>query len=101
MLATEHTLDPEALYTINAGGFSATADAFARDEATPTASGSSRWSAPRRRSRRSGPPCSSSRPTSPTSSRARMGWRSAVAMSDAVSRTKQLAPGRPRSPSCP
>ena len=34
MLATEHTLDPEALYTINAGGFSATADAFARDEAT-------------------------------------------------------------------
>ena len=34
MLATEHTLDPEALYTINAAGFSATADAFARDEAT-------------------------------------------------------------------
>ena len=31
MLATEHTLDPEALYTINAAGFSATADAFARD----------------------------------------------------------------------
>ena len=31
MLATGHTLDPEALYTINAAGFSATADAFARD----------------------------------------------------------------------
>ena len=31
MLATEHTLDPKALYTINAAGFSATADAFARD----------------------------------------------------------------------
>ena len=33
MLAT-HTIDPEDLYTINAGGFSATADAFARDEET-------------------------------------------------------------------
>ena len=33
MLAT-HTIDPEDLYTITAGGFSATADAFARDEAT-------------------------------------------------------------------
>ena len=33
MLAT-HTIDPEDLYTISAGGFSATADAFARDEAT-------------------------------------------------------------------
>ena len=33
MLAT-HTIDPEDLYTINAGGFSATADAFARDDAT-------------------------------------------------------------------
>ena len=32
MLAT-HTIDPEDLYTINAGGFSATADAFARDDA--------------------------------------------------------------------
>ena len=31
MLAIEHTLDPEDLYTINAAGFSATADAFARD----------------------------------------------------------------------
>ena len=31
MLATEYTLDPEDLYTISAGGFSATADAFARD----------------------------------------------------------------------
>ena len=52
MLQT-HTIDPEdpassagqALYTITAGGFSATADAFARDEQTE-ASGSSRWSAP-------------------------------------------------------
>ena len=41
MLAT-HTIDPEdpvsstgqALFTITAGGFSATADAFARDDAT-------------------------------------------------------------------
>ena len=33
MLAT-HTIDPEDLYTISAGGFSATADAFARDDAT-------------------------------------------------------------------
>ena len=33
MLAT-HTIDPEDLYTITAGGFSATADAFARDEET-------------------------------------------------------------------
>ena len=33
MLAT-HTIDPENLYTISAGGFSATADAFARDEDT-------------------------------------------------------------------
>ncbi len=33
MLAT-HTIDPKDLYTITSGGFSATADAFARDEAT-------------------------------------------------------------------
>ena len=33
MLAT-HTIDPEDLFTISAGGFSATADAFARDENT-------------------------------------------------------------------
>ena len=33
MLAT-HTIDPENLYTISAGGFSATADAFARDDDT-------------------------------------------------------------------
>ena len=33
MLAT-HTIDPENLYTITAGGFSATADAFARDDKT-------------------------------------------------------------------
>ena len=33
MLAT-HTINPEDLYTISAGGFSATADAFARDEET-------------------------------------------------------------------
>ena len=33
MLAT-HTIDPEELFTITAGGFSATADAFARDEET-------------------------------------------------------------------
>ena len=33
MLAT-HTIDPEDLYTISAGGFSATADAFARDDRT-------------------------------------------------------------------
>ena len=33
MLAT-HTIDPENLYTISAGGFSATADAFARDDRT-------------------------------------------------------------------
>ena len=33
MLAT-HTIDPENLYTISAGGFSATADAFARDDKT-------------------------------------------------------------------
>ena len=31
MLATHNTLDPEDLFTITAGGFSATADAFARD----------------------------------------------------------------------
>ena len=31
MLANHDTLDPEDLYTISAGGFSATADAFARD----------------------------------------------------------------------
>ena len=36
MLATEYTLDPEALFTISAGGFSATADAFARDEEAET-----------------------------------------------------------------
>ena len=35
MLAT-HTTDPEDLYTISAGGFSATADAFARDEESET-----------------------------------------------------------------
>ena len=29
-----HTMDPENLYTITAGGFSATADAFARDDRT-------------------------------------------------------------------
>ena len=33
MLAT-HTIDPEDLFTISAGGFSATADAFARDDQT-------------------------------------------------------------------
>ena len=33
MLQT-HTIDPEDLYTITAGGFSATADAFARDDRT-------------------------------------------------------------------
>ena len=33
MLAT-HTIDPEELFTITAGGFSATADGFARDDAT-------------------------------------------------------------------
>ena len=33
MLAT-HTIDPEDLFTITAGGFSATADAFARDDKT-------------------------------------------------------------------
>ena len=33
MLAT-HTIDPEDLFTISAGGFSATADAFARDDRT-------------------------------------------------------------------
>ena len=33
MLAT-HTIDPEDLYTITSGGFSATADAFARDDNT-------------------------------------------------------------------
>ena len=35
MLAT-HTIDPEELHTITAGGFSATADAFARDADTQT-----------------------------------------------------------------
>ena len=29
-----HTIDPEDLFTISAGGFSATVDAFARDERT-------------------------------------------------------------------
>ena len=33
MLAT-HTIDPEELFTITSGGFSATADAFARDDKT-------------------------------------------------------------------
>ena len=33
MLAT-HAIDPDNLYTISAGGFSATADAFARDDKT-------------------------------------------------------------------
>ena len=33
MLAT-HVIDPEDLYTVSAGGFSATADAFARDDGT-------------------------------------------------------------------
>ena len=33
MLAT-HTIDPEDLFTISAGGFSATVDAFARDDRT-------------------------------------------------------------------
>ena len=33
MLAT-HTIDPEDLFTISAGGFNATADAFARDDRT-------------------------------------------------------------------
>ena len=33
MLAT-HNVDPEDLFTISAGGFSATADAFARDDST-------------------------------------------------------------------
>ena len=32
MLTTPHTVDPESLYAISAGGFSATCDAFARDE---------------------------------------------------------------------
>ncbi len=31
MLDTGRPLDPEGLFTITAGGFSATADAFARD----------------------------------------------------------------------
>ena len=62
MLANHNTLAPDDLYTITAGGFSATADAFARDDDTD-ASGSSPWSAPRRLSRPSGPPCSSSPPT--------------------------------------
>ena len=35
MLAT-HTIDPEDLFTISAGGFSATVDAFARDEDAET-----------------------------------------------------------------
>ena len=55
MLAT-HTIDPEDLFTISAGGFSATVDAFARDDRTE-GSGSSRWWAPRPRSRRSGHRC--------------------------------------------
>ncbi len=32
MLATQFDINPEDLYTINAGGFSATVDAFARDD---------------------------------------------------------------------
>ena len=36
MLATHDTPDPEDLFTISAGGFSATADAFARDEEAET-----------------------------------------------------------------
>ena len=32
MLTTPYTVDPESLFTISAGGFSATCDAFARDE---------------------------------------------------------------------
>ncbi len=34
MIPTEPALDPEGLYTISAGGYSATADAFARDPDT-------------------------------------------------------------------
>ena len=34
MLTTPYTVDPESLFTISAGGFSATCDAFARDEPT-------------------------------------------------------------------
>ena len=61
----------QALYTISAGGFSATVDAFAPRREDRRASGSSRWSARRPRSRRSGLRCSSSHPTPPTSSGAR------------------------------
>ena len=66
----------------------------------PRASGSSRWSAPRRRSRRSGRRSSSSPRTLPTSSRARTEWRFTAATSGASSRTRPSAPGRPKSPAC-
>ena len=99
MLATEHTLDPEALYTINAAGFSATADAFARD---PHSQGlwflsmvgsqtalKAIWASLLKQ-----PPDVAHLIQGP------MGWPSREGMSAAVSRTKQLARGRPRSPSC-
>lgn len=32
MLATQATINPDDLFTVTAGGYSATADAFARDQ---------------------------------------------------------------------
>ena len=63
MLAT-HTINPEDLYTISGGRLQRPPPTPSPGTRRPTASGSSRWSAPRRRSRRSGPRCSSSPPTS-------------------------------------
>ena len=94
------SLDLDALYTITAAGFSATADALPWTP-TPTASGSSPWSALRQPSRPSGPVCSSSPRSPPTSSGAPTAWRSRAASSGASSPGRPSGRGRPRSPSCP
>ena len=56
MIPTQPAVNGEDLFTINAAGYSATADAFARDP-TPRASGSCPWWGRRPPSRPSGPPC--------------------------------------------
>ena len=65
MTPTEPVLNGEDLYTISAGGYSATADAFARDPDT-----GGLWFlsmvGPQTALKASGPPCSSSPRTPPT-----------------------------------
>ena len=97
MLATP-TIDPEDLYTIGAGGFSATADAFTRDDKTEglwfvSMVGSQTalkaiWTSLLKQQP----------DASPTSSRARTGWPCREDTSGARFPTRPWGRGRPRSP---